>query len=92
MVAIFIIIRVKQLTVTVNDHVYLRWISTVAVTVDFHCHMDVNFNWLYVRKIKIEVMYEKPRVNEKVERGSTFTFARGFSYVTSILIYARKAS
>ena len=31
---------------------------------------DVNFNWLYVRKLKIEVMYEKPRVNVKVERGS----------------------
>ena len=28
-------------------------------------------------------MYEKPRVNVKVERGSTFTFTRG-----SILIYA----
>ena len=37
-------------------------------------------------------MYEKPRVNVKVERGSTFTFTRGFSYITSILIYARKAS
>ena len=24
--------------------------------------------------------------------GSTFTFTRGFSYITSILIYARKAS
>ena len=37
-------------------------------------------------------MYEKPRVNEKVEPRSTFTFTRGFSYITSILIYARKAS
>ena len=37
-------------------------------------------------------MYEKPRVNVKVERGSTFTFTRGFSYITSISIYARKAS
>ena len=37
-------------------------------------------------------MYEKPRVNVKVERGSTFTFTRGSSYITSILIYARKAS
>ena len=35
-------------------------------------------------------MYEKPRVNVKVERGSTFTFTRDFSYITSILIYARK--
>ena len=37
-------------------------------------------------------MYEKPRVNVKVEPRSTFTFTRGFSYITSILIYARKAS
>ena len=35
-------------------------------------------------------MYEKPRVNVKVEPRSTFTFTRGFSYITSILIYARK--
>ena len=37
---------------------------------------EVNFNWLYVGKLKIEVMYEKPRVNVKVERGSTFTFRK----------------
>ena len=28
----------------------------------------------------------------KVEPRSTFTFTRGFSYIASILIYARKAS
>ena len=40
---------------------------------NFYVRTDVNFNWLYVRKLKyIEVMYEKPRVNVKVERGSTF--------------------
>ena len=37
-------------------------------------------------------MYEKPRENVKVEPRSTFTFTRGFSYINSILIYARKAS
>ena len=37
-------------------------------------------------------MYEKLHVNVKVEPRSTFTFTRGFSYITSILIYARKAS
>ena len=26
---------------------------------NFYVRMDVNFNWLYVRKLKIEVMYEK---------------------------------
>ena len=35
-------------------------------------------------------MYEKPHVNVKVEPRSTFTSTRGFSYVTSILIYAHK--
>ena len=31
-------------------------------------------------------------IPSEIERGSNFTFTRGFSYVTSILIYARKAS
>ena len=29
-------------------------------------------------------MYERPRVNVRVERGSTFTFMRGLSYIASI--------
>ena len=33
----------------------------------------------------IEVMYERLRVNVKVERGSTFTFTRDLSYIVSIL-------
>ena len=37
-------------------------------------------------------MYEKPFVNVKVEGGSTFTLTRGLSYITSVLIYARKAN
>ena len=42
---------------------------------------------------KIEAMYERPRVNVRVERGSTFTFMRGLSYIASIFFlraYARK--
>ena len=35
-------------------------------------------------------MYERPRVNVRVERGSTFTFMRGLSYIASIFFYARK--
>ena len=35
---------------------------------------DVNFNWLYVRKLKIEVMYEKPRVNVKVRTDVNFNW------------------
>ena len=30
-------------------------------------------------------MYERPQVNVKVERGLTFTFTRGLSYIISIL-------
>ena len=34
---------------------------------------------------KLETMYGRSDVNVKVERGSTFTFTRGFSYIVSIL-------
>ena len=34
---------------------------------------------------KIEVMYERPRVNVKVEGGSPSTFTRDTPYITSIL-------
>ena len=34
---------------------------------------------------EIKAMYERPRVNVKVERGSTFTFTRDFPYIVSIL-------
>ena len=34
---------------------------------------------------KLEAMYERPRVNVKVERGSTFAFTFGLSYIASIL-------
>ena len=46
---------------------------------------------------KIEAVYERPRVNVKVERGSTFTFTRDLPYIVSTLftrvnkIYLRKA-
>ena len=38
---------------------------------------------------KIEAMYERPRVNVRVERGSTFTFMHGLSYIDPISFYAR---
>ena len=44
----------------------------------------------FTRVNKIEAMYERPRVNVRVERGSTFTFMRGLSYIDSISFYARK--
>ena len=46
---------------------------------------------------EIEAMYERPRVNVKLERGSTLTFTRDLSNIVSILFtrvnlraYARK--
>ena len=43
-----------------------------------------------IETLKIEAMYERPRVNVRVERGSTFTFMRGLSsYIASILFFTR---
>ena len=39
---------------------------------------------IFTRVSKIEAMYTRPRVSVKVERGSTFTFTRGLSYIASI--------
>ena len=38
-------------------------------------------------KKRIEAMYERPRINVKVESRSTLMFTRGHSYISSILIY-----
>ena len=38
-------------------------------------------------KKRIEAMYERPRINVKVESRSTLMFTRGHSYIASILIY-----
>ena len=45
----------------------------------------VNFK----RVTKIEMMYERPHVNVKVERDSTFTFTRYLRYIASILFRSR---
>ena len=42
----------------------------------------------YVNSTRVnekEAMYERPRVNMKVERGSTFMFTRDLPYIVSIL-------
>ena len=39
----------------------------------------------FTRVNEIEAMYERPRVNVKVERGSTFTFRRDLPHIVSIL-------
>ena len=43
-----------------------------------------NFN-VWTRVNKIEAMYERTRLNVKLERGSTFTFTRDLPYIVSIL-------
>ena len=48
---------------------------------------------MYRLLLSIEVMYDRYRVNIKVERGSTFVFTRDLPYIASIsfyFIYARK--
>ena len=47
---------------------------------NFYLRTHVNFT----RVNKIEIMYERSRVNVKVEP-ETFTFTRGLSYIASIL-------
>ena len=39
----------------------------------------------FTRVNEIETLYERPRLNVKVERGSTFTYARDLPYIVSIL-------
>ena len=52
-----------------------------CLKVDIHCRVIFTCG----KRVKftcvneIEAMYERPRVNTKVERGSTFTFTRDFS-------------
>ena len=47
---------------------------------NFYTRTNVNFT----RVNKIEAMYGRSRVSEKVEGGLTFTFTRGVSYIASI--------
>ena len=48
---------------------------------NFHVRTHVNFTLVK----KIGAMYERPRVNVKVDRGLTFTFTRDLPYIVSIL-------
>ena len=45
--------------------------------------------YVRTRVNKIETMFERSRVNVKVEPRSTFTFTRGCSYIASILLITR---
>ena len=65
--------------------------TTYRVRVNFHCCV------IFMCVNKIEVMYEGPCVNVKVELGSSFIFTSNLPYMTSILFaqvkfqaYARK--
>ena len=48
------------------------------------------YNWRVVISWGIEAMYERPRVNVNVERGSTFTFTRDLLYIVSVLFTRTK--
>ena len=48
---------------------------------NFHVRTHVNFTLVN----KIGAMYERPRVNVKVDRGLTFTFTRNLPYIVSVL-------
>ena len=52
----------------------------LGLSLNFYTRTNVNFT----RVNKIQAMYGRSRVSVKVERGSTFTFTRGVSYITSI--------
>ena len=52
----------------------------LGLSLNFYTRTHVNFT----RVNKIEAMYGRSRVRVKVERGLTFTFTRGLSYIASI--------
>jgi len=54
----------------------------VPLSRNFYVRTHVYFTYVN----KIVTMYEVPRVNVKVERGSTFTITRCLSYIASILL------
>ena len=71
--------------------IHLKKETTYRVRVNFHCRV------IFMCVNKIEVMYEGPCVNVKVELGSSFIFTSNLPYMTSILFaqvkfqaYARK--
>ena len=49
-------------------------------------NFSVGMHVKFTRVNEIEATHERPHVNVKVERGSTFTFTRDLPYI----IYARK--
>ena len=59
-----------------------------VVEVDFHCRVILTLeNFSCVNEI--EAMYESPRVNVKVERGSTFRYCICLTFRTMSLFYVR---
>ena len=52
----------------------------IGLSRNFYTRTHVNFTHVN----KVEAIYGRSRVSVKVERGSTFTFTRGLSYIASI--------
>ena len=84
----FIIVAGKRYERELNGRRFYSRKGGFPLSRNFYVRTDINFNWLYVRKL--ETMYRRSDVNVKVERGSTFTFTRGFSYIVSLCLLARK--
>ena len=52
----------------------------IGLSRNFYTRTHVNFTHVN----KVEAIYGRSRVSVKVDRGSTFTFTRGLSYIASI--------
>ena len=85
---VFLVIFSKLFRVYTANHVNILKV-VFHCRVIFYARMNVIFNRLCVLK-KIETMYETPRANVTVERGSTSTFARRLSHIISFLFTQRK--
>ena len=55
--------------------------------VSFQCQRTLNFMCVNEKV----AMYERPRVNEKVERGSTFTFTSDLPYIYIAFVLSTRA-
>ena len=70
----------------------LRLRTTLHTLPLFYLHTWILRAYAHVKIMfvnEIEVMYERPLVNVKVERGSTFTYTRDVPYIVSVFFFTR---
>ena len=53
----------------------------LSLSRNFYLRAHVEFTSLHVN---VEAMYDRPRINEKVEQDSTFAYKRDLPYIVSI--------